>query len=181
MLPYILCKMGYSFGFGNATSRAFQKSSAKLAPSRHRSSRNPTVSVKHLPMIRTCSLLLGLILAAASSPAAKLVLVAGGGTLDEGKATEVRLGAPFGAGFDKAGNMFVVEMTGQKVRKMDPQSFLTTVAGVGSKGDTGDGGPAAKAQFNGMHSLAVLPNGDILLADTWNNRLRKIEAKSGVI
>jgi DNA-binding beta-propeller fold protein YncE len=132
-------------------------------------------------MIRTCSLLLGLLLAAASSPAAKVVLVAGGGALDEGKAAEVRLGAPFGAGFDKAGNMFLVEMTGQKVDKVDPQGILTTVAGLGSKGDTGDGGPAAKAQFNGMHSLAVLPNGDILLADTWNNRVRKLDAKSGSI
>jgi sugar lactone lactonase YvrE len=134
-----------------------------------------------LRMIKTCTLILGLLFSAASSPAANVVLVAGGGSLDQGKATEVRLGAPFGAAFDEHGNMFLVEMTGQQVRKVDPQGILTTVAGLGSKGDTGDGGPATKAQFNGMHSLAVLPIGDVLVADTWNNRVRKIDAKSGSI
>src|SRR4051794_37711272 len=98
--------MGYSFAFGNATSGAFKKvvqtaSHQGIDPFETRRS-----LYNILPMIKTCSLLLGILLAAASSPAAKLVLVAGGGTLDEGKATEVRLGAPFGAGFDKAGNMF---------------------------------------------------------------------------
>jgi sugar lactone lactonase YvrE len=132
-------------------------------------------------MTKTCALILSLAFYAASSPAAKVVLVAGTGSLDAGQATEVRLSAPFGAAFDAAGNMFLVEMTGEKVRKVDPRGILTTFAGSGSKGDAGDGEAAAKAQFNGMHSLAVLPNGDVLVADTWNNRIRKINSKTGLI
>ena len=113
--------------------------------------------------------------------AAKVVLVAGGGEATAGKATAVKLSAPFGTSFDARGNMFLVEMTGHLVRKVDPQGMLTTYAGTGIKGDAGDGGPALKAQFNGMHHLAVLPNGDVLVADTWNNRIRKISGSTGVI
>ena len=72
-------------------------------------------------------------------------------------------------------------MLGQRVRKIDNKGILTTIAGNGEKGDGGDGGPAHKATFNGMHSLAVAPNDDIYLADTGNNRVRRIDAKTGVI
>src|SRR5262245_3372813 len=107
---------------------------------------------------------------APSARADRLVLVAGGGQEAEGgPATQGRLQAPFGGDFDKAGNLFLVELTGQRVRKVDRQGILRTIAGTGQQGDSGDGGPALKAQFNGMHSLAVAPNGDIYLSDTWNN------------
>jgi NHL repeat-containing protein len=119
---------------------------------------------------------------AASGGSAKVVLVAGGGSgADGSKATEARLVAPFGVGFDPAGNMLIVELSGERLRRVDRQGILTTVAGTGQKGDGGDGGPAAQAQFNGMHSLAVAPGGDVYLADTWNNRVRKIDAKTGII
>lgn len=75
----------------------------------------------------------------------------------------------------------IAELTGQKVLKLDAQGRLTTFAGTGKKGSLGDGGPAAQAQFNGMHHLLALPGGDVLIADTWNNRVRKIDARSGVI
>ncbi len=113
--------------------------------------------------------------------AARIVLVAGGGEALEARATEAKLSAPFGTAFDARGNMFLVEMTGHLVRKVDRVGMLTTYAGTGIKGDAGDGGPALKAQFNGMHHLAVLPDGDVLVADTWNNRIRKISASTGVI
>src|SRR5262249_2029731 len=91
---------------------------------------------------------------APSTRADKLVLVAGGGQEPDGApATQSQLLMPFGVDFDKAGNLFLVELTGQRVRKVDRQGILTTVAGTGQKGDSGDGGPAIKAQFNGMHSL----------------------------
>jgi DNA-binding beta-propeller fold protein YncE len=57
-----------------------------------------------------------------------------------------------------------------------------TLAGTaGEKGHEGDGGPGAKAKFNGMHSLAVGPDGGVYLADTWNNRVRKFDPKSGTV
>ena len=132
-------------------------------------------------------LLLTVILSSLSQPfqlqAANLVLVAGGGenTADGINATEAKLSAPFGVDFDRAGNMYLVEMTGYRVRKVDPRGIITTVAGTGVKGDAGDGGPALLAQCNGMHNLAVAPNEDIFLADTWNNRVRKIDARTKVI
>lgn len=111
----------------------------------------------------------------------KLVVVAGGGSEKEGAATQVKLIAPFGVDFDKAGNMYIVEMSGQRVHKVDAKGNLATIAGTGKKGDTGDGGPARMAEFNGMHSLAVAPDGNVYLADTWNNRVRKIDPKTGHI
>src|SRR5262249_41450476 len=120
--------------------------------------------------------------AASLAQADKLVLVAGGGNGPDGSpATEAKLQGPFGVDFDKDGNMYLVEMTGHRVRKVDTKCILTTSAGTGEKGDSGDGGPAIKAQFNSMHNLAVAPSGDIYLADTLNNRVRKIDAKTGVI
>ena len=77
--------------------------------------------------------------------------------------------------------MFFVELTGNRVRKIGPDGLVTTIAGTGRKGSGGDDGPAAKAELDGPHSLAVMNNGDILVADTWNNRVRKIDARSGRI
>jgi DNA-binding beta-propeller fold protein YncE len=114
--------------------------------------------------------------------AEKLVLVAGGGSGPDGTAAaQAKLRTPFGVDFDHSGNLYLVEFTGYRVRKIELQGILTTIAGTGEKGDAGDGGPALKAQFNGMHSLAVTPAGDILVADTWNHRVRKIDARTGLI
>jgi sugar lactone lactonase YvrE len=112
----------------------------------------------------------------------KLILIAGGSEdADNIPATRAKLNAPFGIAFTKNGDSYFVEMLGQRVRKIDGKGILTTIAGNGEKGDSGDGGPARKATFNGMHSLAVAPNGDIYITDTWNNRVRRIDAKTGVI
>jgi DNA-binding beta-propeller fold protein YncE len=112
----------------------------------------------------------------------KVVLVAGGGDAPDGSpATQGKLVGPFGVDFDKQGNMFIAEISGQQVRKVDRNGVLTTIAGTGEKGYAGDGGPALKAQFNGMHHLAVAPNSDVYVADTWNNCVRKIDAKTQVI
>jgi sugar lactone lactonase YvrE len=95
------------------------------------------------------------------------------------RATEAKLIAPFGVDFDREGNLFLVEMTGHRVRRLSPQGVLSVVGGTGAAGQEGDDGPAAEAQFNGIHNLAIAPNGDIYLADTWNNRVRRIEPRTG--
>src|SRR5262245_17384109 len=91
--------------------------------------------------------------------AERIVLVAGGGT-ETNKSTPLlpthaRLNAPFGVDFDRAGNLYLVEMLGQHVRRLDPAGRLSIIAGTGEKGAGGDDGPARDAQFNGMHNLAV--------------------------
>jgi DNA-binding beta-propeller fold protein YncE len=112
----------------------------------------------------------------------KVVLVVGGGDGGSGSdATAAKLMGPFGIDFDTTGNMYLVEMVGARALKVDLKGILTTVAGTGKKGDGGDGGPAIKAEFNGMHSLAVTPDGTVFLADTWNNRVRRLDPKTGVV
>jgi sugar lactone lactonase YvrE len=91
------------------------------------------------------------------------------------------LAGPFGVGFDAAGTLYFVELTGQHVRTIGADGKVRILAGTGQKGDKGDGGPAAGAEFNGMHSLVVTRGGDLLVADTWNNRVRKIDPRTGRI
>jgi sugar lactone lactonase YvrE len=113
--------------------------------------------------------------------AGQLSLVVGGGTKASGPATECRLADPFAVGFDAGGNTFLCEMTNHRLLKIDSSGVLTTIGGGHGKGDEGDGGPATKAQFNGPHNLAVDNNGDIYVADTWNWKIRRIDAKTGIV
>lgn len=113
--------------------------------------------------------------------AATLQLFAGGGTNISGVATNCRLADPFAVEFDARGNAFLCEMTNHRVLKIDSSGVLTTIGGTGQKGSAGDGGPSAKAQFNGPHNLAVARNGDVFVADTWNWKIRRIDANSGIV
>ncbi|MDA1276551.1 MAG: hypothetical protein O2960_21245 [Verrucomicrobia bacterium] len=109
-------------------------------------------------------------------------MVAGGGEkTNAAPAGEIVLSAPFGVDFDRAGNLFMVELNGFRVRKIDGNGWVRTIGGTGAQGSNGDGGPALQAQFNGIHNLAIAPNDDIYLADTWNNRVRNIDAESGIV
>lgn len=131
---------------------------------------------------RLCAWFCGLGLLAAPAHADRLVLVAGGGTETENcPATKAKLISPFGVDFDKAGNMFLVELSGERVLQVNPKGVLTILGGTGKKGNSGDGGPARDATFNGMHSVAVAPDGALFLADTWNNRIRRLDPKTGKI
>ena len=89
--------------------------------------------------------------------------------------------SPFGVAFDDRGTLYFVEMLGHRVRKIGRDGLVTTLAGTGREGNGGDAGLAIRAEFNGPHSLAVTTSGDIYVADTWNNRVRKIDGRSGVI
>ena len=112
-----------------------------------------------------------------------LVLVAGGEDDRVGiPALQAKLREPFGVDFDAAGNLFIVEMiAGNRLLKVDTSGILTHVAGQLAPGDSGDGGAALEAQFNGPHNLVVLPSGDVLLSDTWNGRVRRIHVTAGQV
>lgn len=133
--------------------------------------------------LRSCAVLIVFLMTlCASARANQIVRVAGPGSGNDGGPAEgAELRAPFGVVFDRAGAMYIVELTGQRVRKVSPDGVITTIAGTGRKGSSGDGGPATEAEFNGPHSLAIAPNGDLYIADTWNNCVRRIEAATGRI
>lgn len=116
----------------------------------------------------------------------QITVVAGNGQKgyagDGGPATEASLNEPYEVRFDKAGNMFFVEMQNHLIRKVDAKTgIISTVAGTGEKGYGGDGGPALKAQFSVPHSIALDHQGGLYVADIGNHRIRRIDLKSGTI
>ncbi len=101
---------------------------------------------------------------------------------DGGPATAAQLNEPYEVRFDKAGNMYFVEMQNHVVRKVDGKRRLSPRSRApGKPGFGGDGGPAAQAQFKQPHSIAVDPQGNLLICDIGNNRVRHIDLKTGQI
>lgn len=89
---------------------------------------------------------------------------------------------PFGTEFDSRGTMYVVEMiSGNRLFRVEEGGKLVHIAGQEKAGYTGDGGPALQAQFNGPHNLAVLPDGNVLIGDTWNGVVRLVDLKSSTV
>ena len=119
----------------------------------------------------------------AISDAAKVELVAGGGTKDaDAPATECVLREPFGTEFLPDGTIAIIEMvSGNRLLRVDEAGMMKVIGGTGVKGFSGDGGDARAAQINGVHNLCVTPSGDIYLSDAWNYRVRKINGKTGII
>jgi hypothetical protein len=107
--------------------------------------------------------------------------ITGGFSGDGGLATSAALNGPAGIALDAAGNIFVVD--GQsRVRKITASTgIITTVAGNGTFGYSGDGGPATAAAFNQPYYLALDAAGNIYVADSRNSCIRKITASTGVI
>ncbi len=113
-----------------------------------------------------------------------ITTVAGNGgitdTGDGGPAVLAGLGGPAGVAVDGQGNLFIATSTGNRVRKVDTSGTITTVAGNGSEGYEGDGGPATEAKLARPNDVAVDGSGNFYVADKGNNRIRKVDA-SGTI
>ena len=109
--------------------------------------------------------------------------VAGGGTAPPGSggpATGVELRVPSGLAVDTAGNLFISSNGDRRVFKVDVSGKITTAAGTGSTGFSGDGGLATNAELAGPDALAFDTNGNLYIADTGNYRVRRVSS-SGVI
>jgi streptogramin lyase len=101
---------------------------------------------------------------------------------DGGPATLARLNEPYEVRFDKQQNLLFVERLNHVVRRVDAKGqTITTVAGSGTKGFSGDGGPARRAQLNEPHSLQLDSSGNIYICDIGNHRIRKVDAQTGNI
>jgi len=99
---------------------------------------------------------------------------------DGGLATSASLSAPSGVAADMSGNLFIADSGNNRIRKVSASGIVTTIAGSGSHGFSGDGGPATSASFWGPPSIAVDPSGNLFLADIINQRIRKVSV-SGII
>jgi sugar lactone lactonase YvrE len=101
---------------------------------------------------------------------------------DGGPATAAELNEPYEIRFDRAGNLFFVEMRNNVVRRVDARTgTISTLAGTGKAGFSGDGGPANHATLNQPHSIQFDSHGDLYICDIANNRVRKVDISTGVI
>jgi sugar lactone lactonase YvrE len=97
-------------------------------------------------------------------------------------ADQARFNAPQQVAIDAVGNLYIADTNNHRVRKAEAGTgLIVTVAGTGTPGGSGDGGPAASAQLNAPHSVAVDPAGNLFIADTNNHRVRRIHPATGAI
>ena len=109
------------------------------------------------------------------------VFAGGGSTLGDGEpATQARLGRPVGLAFDKDGNLYIADLDNHRIRKVDTNGIITTVAGNGENGFGPDNEPATTSSINGPQGIAVDNQGNIYIGDTNNHRIRKVNT-SGII
>lgn len=101
---------------------------------------------------------------------------------DGGPATGAICFEPYEVRFDGEGNMFFVEMKNHLVRRVDGKTgIITTVAGTGKPGFSGDGGAATSAQLKQPHSIALPGDGFLYIADIGNHRIRRVDLQQGTI
>ena len=113
-----------------------------------------------------------------------ITTVAGNGTQgysgDGGAATNAELNYPAGVAVDATGNLFIADSINNRIRKVGTNGIITTVAGNGTAGYSGDGGAATNAELNDPSGVAVDATGNLFIADDDNNRIRKV-GTNGII
>ncbi|PYJ09310.1 MAG: hypothetical protein DME93_13110, partial [Verrucomicrobia bacterium] len=108
-----------------------------------------------------------------------LSLIAGTGTSgfsgDGGPAVSARLSYPGNLVVDGGGNLYIADWGNDRIRKVNTDGIISTIAGNGKEGFEGDGGPATSASLNGPRGVAVDPAGNVYIADRGNSRIRKVD------
>jgi sugar lactone lactonase YvrE len=106
--------------------------------------------------------------------------IAGTGTYgysgDGGPATAAKLGSPYCIRLDASGNIYIADFANNRVRKINSAGIISTIAGTGTAGYSGDGGPATAAELHHPTGLAIDASGNIYVSDAGNNRVRKISS-----
>jgi RHS repeat-associated protein len=118
------------------------------------------------------------------SPAGVVTTVAGNGTAgfsgDGGLATQAELSSPWGVAVGPDGSIYIADEGNNLIRRVGPDGIITTIAGNGTRGYSGDGGPAGQAEFSHPDGVAIGPDGALYVADEGNNRIRRV-GTDGVI
>jgi len=119
------------------------------------------------------------------TPSGQASIVAGmeyncGYNSDNIPATQAELSFPEGLAFDGAGNLYISDMGNSRVRMVDLQGIIHTVAGDGNPGFSGDGGLAIDAMINGNQGIGIDKNNNLYIADAYNTRIRVVNS-SGII
>lgn len=113
-----------------------------------------------------------------------ITTVAGNGTSgysgDGGSATSAELNSPYGVSVDASGNVYIADTGNSVIRKIDSAGKITTIAGIGTNGYSGDGGPATAAALFSPTRAAADHAGNVYIADVYNNRIRKIDASGQI-
>jgi DNA-binding beta-propeller fold protein YncE len=135
---------------------------------------------------RSCVVLLLSLIATNRLAAGEITTVAGTGTekanANQGLATEVNVGQPFGVEIGPEGALYITEVGNHRVMRVDRElGKLTTVAGTGSRGYTGDGGPATEAHLNEPYEVRFDSAGNMYFVDMMPHVIRRVDAKTGVI
>ncbi len=120
------------------------------------------------------------------APDGRISTVAGSGTRgysgDGGPATAAALNEPYEVRFSAAGDLYFVERLNHLVRRVEAKTgVISTIAGTGKAGFSGDGGPATAAELNQPHSIQFDRAGDLYICDILNHRIRKVDMKTGTI
>jgi len=119
------------------------------------------------------------------SPAGVQTVVAGTGTCgfsgDGGPAAAAQLDNPNGLAFDSAGNLYVADSNNQRIRRIDRQGTISTVAGTGTPGFSGDGGPGINAQLYDPFGIGIAPGDKLYIAEGAGRRVRLLQLSSGII
>ncbi|MFF3270955.1 NHL repeat-containing protein [Streptomyces chrestomyceticus] len=118
------------------------------------------------------------------TPNGIITTVAGNGQAgyvsDGGPATATQLNTPHGVAVDGQGNLYIADWGNHRIRKVDANGIITTVAGNGQAGYGSDGGPATATKLYYPGGVEADRNGNIFVADTYNHRIRKVDAR-GII
>ncbi|NCX95569.1 MAG: hypothetical protein EBX41_04010, partial [Chitinophagia bacterium] len=93
---------------------------------------------------------------------------------DGGAATAASLNYPIGVAVDASGNVYIADYNNKRIRKVNTSGIISTIAGNGSPGYSGDGGAATAASFNYSEGVAVDASGNVYIADSYDNRIRKV-------
>ena len=101
---------------------------------------------------------------------------------DNGPAASAQVDAPEGIAIDANGNVYISDSRNNRIRKINAATgIITTFAGNGASGFSGDGGPATAASIGNPQGIALDPTGNLYIADLYNSRIRKVTAATGLI